>query len=306
MTEPQIFAAVIVFAAIVIIAKSIVIVPQGWQYNVERFGQFVQSLDAGLHFITPVICRVAHKVNVMEQVLDVPSQEIITKDNATVTVDGVIFFQVQDAASAVYEVRHLDVAVMNLTMTNLRTVLGSMDLDEMLSQRDNINSKLLTVVDEATNPWGVKVTRIEIKDISPPRDLVDSMARQMKAERERRASILEAEGLRQAEILKAEGEKKAVELRAEANKTAAFLEADARERLAQADAKATEMLSVAISAGNAQAINYFVAEKYVEALKELASAKNQKVLMLPLDATQLLGSIAGIAEISKEAFGSKK
>jgi regulator of protease activity HflC (stomatin/prohibitin superfamily) len=181
-----------------------------------------------------------------------------------------------------------------------------MDLDEMLSQRDNINSKLLTVVDEATNPWGVKVTRIEIKDISPPRDLVDSMARQMKAERERRASILEAEGLRQAEILKAEGEKKAVELRAEANKTAAFLEADARERLAQADAKATEMLSVAISAGNAQAINYFVAEKYVEALKELASAKNQKVLMLPLDATQLLGSIAGIAEISKEAFGSKK
>jgi len=239
----------------------------------------------------------------MEQVLDVPSQEIITRDNAMVTVDGVVFFQVLDSAKAAYEVNYLENAILNLTMTNIRTVMGSMDLDELLSQRDHINTKLLTVVDEATNPWGVKVTRIEIKDISPPRDLVDAMARQMKAEREKRAQILEAEGSRQAAILEAEGEKQSQILEAEGRREAAFRDAEAREREAEAEAKATAMVSEAIAKGDVQAVNYFVAQKYVEALQEIGTANNEKVLLLPYEATSLLGSLAGIGELAKSAFG---
>jgi regulator of protease activity HflC (stomatin/prohibitin superfamily) len=242
-------------------------------------------------------------MNVKEQVIDIPSQDIITRDNAMVTVDGVNFFQVLNAAKATYGVDQLEASIVNLTMTNIRTVMGSMDLDELLSNRDTINARLLQVVDAATEAWGVKVTRIEIKDIAPPRDLVDSMARQMKAERDKRAQILEAEGLRQAAVLKAEGEKQAVMLAAEGRKEAAFRDAEARERAAQAEAKATEMVSQAISAGNVQAINYFVANNYVKALEALAKSPNQKVLMMPLDASSVIGSLAGLAEITGEAFG---
>ncbi len=253
-----------------------------------------------------MIDQVGHKQNMMEQVLDVPSQEIITKDNAMVTVDGVVFYQVLDAAKASYEVSGLEYAILNLTMTNIRTVMGSMDLDELLSQRDQINARLLTVVDDATTPWGVKVTRIEIKDITPPRDLVDAMARQMKAEREKRAAILEAEGLRQAAILKAEGEKQAAILEAEGEKEAAFREAEARERLAEAEAKATQMVSQAIAKGDVNAINYFVAQKYTEALQSIASAENQKIILMPLEASGLIGSIGGIAELAKAAFNKRQ
>jgi regulator of protease activity HflC (stomatin/prohibitin superfamily) len=254
----------------------------------------------------PMVDRIGAQLNMMEQVLDVPSQEVITKDNAMVTADGVVFYQVLDAASAAYEVSELQRAILNLTMTNVRTVMGSMDLDELLSQRDNINAKLLHVVDAATSPWGVKVTRIEIKDISPPRDLVDSMGRQMKAEREKRAQILEAEGSRQSAILRAEGEKQSAILQAEGRREAAYRDAEAREREAEAEAKATTMVSDAISSGNVQAINYFVAQKYVEALKDIASARNQKVLFMPMEATGILSSLAGIAELGKGAFSDVK
>jgi len=300
---PSIIVAIVVVAvAIIVLAKWVRIVPQGYEFTVERFGKYTRTLPPGLHFLMPFIYAVGRKMNMMEQVLAVPSQDVITKDNAVVRVDGVVFYQVLDAARAAYEVANLEQATLALVMTNIRTVLGSMDLDESLSKRDEINARLLKVVDEATHPWGVKVNRIEIKDISPPKDLVDAMARQMKAEREKRANILEAEGFKQAAILKADGEKQSTILAAEGHKEAAFREAEARERLAAAEAKATQLVSDAISQGNLNAINYFVATKYVEALKAMADSPNQKMLMLPFEASGILSSMAGIAEIGKEVL----
>lgn len=299
----DIFALVLIVLAIIIVISAVKTVPQGYNYTIERFGRYTRTLSPGLHFIVPLVDRIGRKLNMMERVLNVPSQEVITRDNATVTADGVTFFQILDAPLAAYEVNNLENAILNLTMTNIRTVMGSLDLDELLSQRDEINHRLLTVVDNATEPWGVKVTRIEIKDINPPRDLVDSMARQMKAEREKRASILEAEGRRQSEILQAEGEKQAIMLEAEGRKEAAFRDAEAREREAQAEANATQVVSQAVAGGSVHALNYFVAQKYVDALKELAVAPNQKVLMLPVEAASVIGAIGGIADIARDAFG---
>lgn len=304
MPGSGIFVLVVLVVVVFFLLRSIRMVPQGYQYTVERFGRYVRTLHPGLGLIIPFTDRIGHKLNMMERVLPVPSQEVITRDNAMVTVDGVAFFQVLDAAKASYEVNNLENAVLNMVMTQIRTVMGSMELDHLLSQRDEINQKLLGVVDQATQGWGVKMTRIEIKDISPPRDLIESMGRQMKAERDKRAAILEAEGLRGAAILKAEGEKQSIMLQAEGHKEAAFREAEARERSAEAEAKATQLVSDAISRGNVQAINYFVANNYVKALEALAQSPNQKILMMPLDATSILGSIGGIAEIAKEAFGN--
>lgn len=298
-------AIVLILVAILIVFKGIVVVRQGYEYTIERLGRFTRSLRPGFHIIVPFVDSIGARVNMMERVLEVPSQEVITKDNAVVSVDGIVFFQVLDAAKASYEVNDLEHATMNLTMTNIRTVLGSMDLDESLSKRDEINASLLHVVDSATGPWGIKVTRIEIKDISPPKDLVDSMARQMKAERDKRAAILEAEGLRQSEILKAEGQKRAMILDAEGEKEAAFRQAEARERLGQAEAEATRMVSEAISAGDIQAVNYFVALKYVEALRTIGTADNQKIMFLPTEVSSLIGSIGGISELVKESFKNK-
>jgi regulator of protease activity HflC (stomatin/prohibitin superfamily) len=302
MAPSIIVAIVVVVVAIIVLAKWVRIVPQGYEWTVERFGKYTRTLPPGLHFLMPFIYAIGRKMNMMEQVLAVPSQDVITKDNAVVRVDGVVFYQVLDAAKAAYEVANLEQATLALVMTNIRTVLGSMDLDESLSKRDEINARLLKVVDEATHPWGVKVNRIEIKDISPPKDLVDAMARQMKAEREKRAQILEAEGLKQSAILKADGEKQSTILQAEGQKEAAYREAEARERLAAAEATATQLVSDAISAGNLNAINYFVATKYVEALKAMADSPNQKMLMLPFEASGILSSMAGIAEIGKEVL----
>jgi regulator of protease activity HflC (stomatin/prohibitin superfamily) len=293
-----------VILAVVYVILSVKQVPQGREWTVERFGKYTRTLPPGLHFIMPVFDRIGAKMNMMEQVLDVPTQEVITKDNAMVSVDGIVFYQVLAAAKAAYEVNDLELAILNLTMTNIRTVMGSMDLDELLSQRDRINHQLLKVVDDATTPWGIKVTRIEIKDIAPPKDLVDSMARQMKAERDKRANILDAEGFRQAAILKAEGEKQGAILQAEGQREAAFRIAEARERSAEAEAKATTMVSEAISKGNVQALNYFVAQKYVEALQHIASAPNQKLILMPLDASGVIGAIGGIAELAKQALNS--
>ena len=299
----SIFVGILLVLAIIIVFAGVKSVPQGMEYTVQRFGRYTRTLKPGLNLIAPVIDRIGARMNMMETVLEVPSQEIITKDNAMVKVDGIVFFQVLDAAKAAYEVNDLENATLNLTMTNVRTVMGSMDLDELLSQRDVINARLLHVVDDATTPWGIKVTRIEIKDISPPADLVESMGRQMKAEREKRANILEAEGFRQAQILKAEGEKQAAILQAEGRKEAAFRDAEARERLAQAEAKATTLVSEAIAKGSVQAINYFVAQKYVDALQQIATSNNQKILFMPLEAASVIGAIGGIAEIAKQAFG---
>jgi regulator of protease activity HflC (stomatin/prohibitin superfamily) len=299
------FALFILFLlalSLVLVVLSVKFVPQGMEYTVERFGKYTMTLRPGLNILLPFIDRIGATLNMREQVLDVPSQEVITRDNAMVKADGVVFYQIIDAARAAYEVSQLELAVRQLTMTNIRTVMGSMDLDELLSKRDEINARLLAVVDEATTPWGLKVTRIEIKDIAPPQDLVDSMARQMKAERDKRAAILEAEGLRQAEILRAEGEKQAAILEAEGRKAAAFLEAEARERLAEAEARATCVLSEAIAAGDVQAVNYFVAQKYVEALKEIATARNNKLVLMPLEASSVIGALGGISAIAREAF----
>ena len=302
--DSLIFVGILAILVIIILAKGVRIIPQGSEYTVERFGRYTRSLKPGLHLIVPFVDRIGAKINVMETVFNIPSQEVITRDNARVTVDGVVFYQVLDAPKAAYQVRDLEYAVTNITMTNIRTVMGSMDLDELLSQREVINARLLQVVDDATTPWGTKVTRIEIKDIAPPADLIDAMARQMKAEREKRAKILDAEGDRQAEILRAEGEKISLILEAEGNKEAAFREAEARERQAEAEAKATQMVSQAIAKGEIQAVNYFVAQKYVDALQNIASAPNQKVIFMPLEASSVIGSIGGISELFKEALGT--
>jgi regulator of protease activity HflC (stomatin/prohibitin superfamily) len=297
-----VFVAVLVF---LYLGASVKIVRQGYQYTIERFGRFTQVAQPGLNFFPAFFYAVGRKINMMEQVIDVPSQEIITRDNAMVSVDGVVFFQVLDAAKAAYEVSQLSVALLQLATTNLRTVMGSMDLDETLSKRDEINARLLSVVDHATNSWGVKITRVELKDIRPPADIVNAMGRQMKAEREKRANILEAEGFKSAEILRAEGEKQARILQAEGQREAAFRAAEARERGAEAEAKATTVVSDAIAGGNGQALNYFIAQKYVEAVSLFATSPNAKTILFPVEATQLIGTLGGIGELAKEAFGDK-
>lgn len=291
--------------AILVLFAGAKTVPQGYNFTVERFGRYTRTLKPGLNLIIPFVDGIGKKLNMMEQVLDVPHQEVITRDNASVTANGVTFYQILDAAAAAYEVTNLENAILNLTMTNIRSVMGSMDLDELLSNRDEINTRVLKVVDTAVSPWGLKITRIEIKDIDPPKDLVESMGRQMKAEREKRALILEAEGKRQAAILQAEGAKQSQVLEAEGRREAAFRDAEARERSAEAEARATQVVSEAIAAGDVQAINYFVANNYIRALESLAKSPNQKVLMLPVEASSVIGAIGGIAEIAREAFGGE-
>tara|TARA_A100000171_G_scaffold24516_1_gene22774 strand:+ start:115 stop:1074 length:960 start_codon:yes stop_codon:yes gene_type:complete len=312
----SLFVIAVLVLALILISMGVKSVTQSQEWVVERFGKYTHTLRPGLHIIIPMVDRIGARISMRESVFDVPSQDVITKDNAMIRVDGVVFYQVLDAAKAAYEVSSLESAIINLTMTNIRTVMGSMDLDQLLSHREEINAALLNVVDEATNPWGVKVTRVEIKDIHPPKDLVESMGRQMKAERDKRATILEAQGEREAAILRAEGEKKAQILEsegerqaaildAEGRKEAAFLDAEARERQSQAEAFATEAVSNAISKGNVQAINYFVAQKYVNALKDIASAPNQKVILMPLEASNVIGAVGGITELAREAFKEK-
>ncbi|MER8828145.1 SPFH/Band 7/PHB domain protein [Mesorhizobium sp. M0938] len=285
---------VLVALVVLVLFKGIRTIPQGYNYTVERFGRYTKTLSPGLNLIVPFVDRIGAKLNMMEQVLDVPTQEIITRDNATVAVDGVAFYQVLNAAQAAYQVAGLQNAILNLTMTNIRTVMGSMDLDELLSNRDAINERLLRVVDEAAHPWGIKITRVEIKDINPPANLVESMGRQMMAERNKRAQILDAEGLKQSQILEAEGRKEA-----------AFRDAEARERSAEAEARATQVVSEAISKGDVQALNYFVALKYTEALTKIGSATNSKVVLMPMEASSLIGTLGGIGAIAKEVFGSE-
>ena len=289
--------------AIIFVIMGIKIVRQGYNYTIEYFGRFTAVAQPGFNFYMPFFYRVGRKVNMMEQVLDIPGQEIITKDNAMISTDGVVFFSVLDAAKAAYEVSDLYVAILNLVTTNLRTVMGSMDLDETLSKRDEINARLLAVVDDATTPWGVKITRVEVKDIRPPLDIVEAMARQMKAEREKRATILEAEGEKTSEVLRAEGDKQSNILEAEGRKEAAFADAEAREREAEAEAKATKMVSEAIAGGDAQAINYFIAQDYVKTVEAFANSPNAKTILFPIEATQLIGTLGGIGELAKDAFG---
>ncbi|MGV2981088.1 SPFH domain-containing protein [Camelimonas sp. ID_303_24] len=302
LTGFNIFIIAVVILVIVTVIAGVRTIPQGYAYTVERFGRYARTLGPGLGLIVPYIERVGHRMNMMEQVLDIPGQEAITRDNAGVSIDAVAFFQVLDAPRAAYEVSNLPVALLTLTMTNIRTVVGSMDLDQLLSHRDEINERLLRVMDQAAAPWGVKVTRIEIKDILPPPSIAEAMTRQMRAEREKRANVLEAEGLRQAAILRAEGEKQAQILAAEGRREAAFRDAEARERQAEAEAKATSMVSAAIAEGDVTAVNFLVAEKYIEAFRVLAASPNQKVVVAPYDSAGLIGAVAGIAEISRQAF----
>ena len=290
--------AILIFAVIALYL-TVKTVPQGETWTVERFGRYTRTLKPGLNFLIPLMDKVGAKINMMETVLDIHSQEVITRDNAMVMADAVAFYQVVDAAQAAYEVRDLERALTNLAMTNIRAVIGSMDLDESLSNRDSINTRLLQVIDEASHSWGVKVTRVEIKDLAPPEDINEAMARQMKAERTKRADILQAEGKKQSSILQAEGEREAQIREAEGRREAAFLDAEARERSAEAEAKATQMVSEAISKGDIQAINYFVATKYTEALRDIAASPNSKTVMIPLEAAGLIGSVAGIADIAK-------
>ena len=297
------FLIALVVLVIVFLLMGVRVVRQGHVYTIERLGKYTLAAHPGLHLIIPFVDRVGQKINVMEQVLDIPGQEIITRDNAMVGVDAVVFFQVLDAGKAAYEVSSLYQAIMQLTTTNLRTVMGSMDLDETLSRRDEINSRLLIVVDSATEPWGVKITRIEVKDIRPPADIVNAMGRQMKAEREKRANILDAEGLRASEILRAEGEKQSQILQAEGRREAAFRDAEARERAAEAEARATEVVSQAIATSGTQALNYFIAQKYTEAVAEFARSPNAKTILFPIEATQLIGTLGGVGELVRDALG---
>jgi len=303
MTGFDIVVIALVIFVILVLFAGVKTVPQGYRYTMERFGRYTRTLEPGLNLILPFIETIGARMNVMEQVLNVPTQEVITKDNASVSADAVTFFQVLNAAQAAYQVANLENAILNLTMTNIRSVMGSMDLDELLSNRDTINERLLKVVDEAVGPWGIKVTRVEIKDIQPPKDLVDAMARQMKAEREKRALVLEAEGARNAQILRAEGAKQAAILQAEGQREAAFRNAEARERLAEAEAKATHMVSQAIADGDVQAINYFVAQRYTEALSAIGTAGNSKIVLMPMEASSILGSLGGIGALAREVFG---
>lgn len=292
-----------IFAALAVMIgfSAIKFVPQGRQWTVERFGRYTKTIKPGVAFLVPFVDGVGRKISMMETVLDVPRQEVITKDNAIVSCDAVVFIQVIDPAKAAYEVENLNLAILNLSMTNLRTVVGSMDLDEVLSQRDAINARLLAVLDHATNPWGVKATRIEIKDLTPPQDLTQAMARQMKAERERRAQILEAEGDKSAAILRAEGAKQAAILEAEGRREAAYRDAEARERAAEAEAKATSAVSEAIAKGDVQAINYFLGQKYIEAFGQLATSPQQRTVIVPADLAGLAGLVEGLKTLNAEA-----
>lgn len=302
----SILAGVLVVLTALIVFMTVKTVRQGHEFTVERFGRFTRILKPGLHLLVPFIETIGARVNMKERVMDIPTQEIITKDNAMARVDGVVFYQVLDAPKAAYEVDDMLLSIMNLTQTNLRTVMGGMDLDELLSKRDTINALLLNVVDEATEPWGIKITRIEVRDIDPPADIAQAMARQMKAERDKRAAVLEADGSKQAEILIAEGEKRAAILEAEGRREAAFRDAEAREREAEAEAKATDMVSEAIAKGDRQAINYFVAQKYVEAVKAFAVSPNSKLIFMPLEASNIIGALGGISELFDEISDKKK